>query len=336
MSVQNTDPWAKAGVMFRNDNSASAMNVAVVATAGNGVELQSRTAAGGSTTSTIISGVTAPRWVRLVRSATNSFSGYYSSDGSNWTQIGAGMIIPMGASALAGLAVTAHNNTTNCTAGFNNVSVNNAPSLAAVSNQTIVAGVALVVTNSASDANIPPQTLTFSLLTAPTNAAIGINSGVFTWRPIIAQSPSTQTVAVVVSDNGTPVMSATQNFTVTVIQPVRPALTAALMTNGQFEFWVNGDEGPDYTIQFSTNLISWSLLATVDSPLLPFTWGDTNAIKFNSEILPDFIGAIKWFMGHVAQRLNEKYYSFGMGRVYFRGNLPSRGCGTKQSKRDSG
>jgi len=290
VSVQNTDPWAKAGVMFRNDNSASAMNVAVVATVGNGVELQSRTAAGGGTTGTVISGVTAPCWVRLARSATNSFSGYYSSDGSNWTQIGTGIIIPMGASALAGLAVTAHNNATNCTAGFDNVSVNNAPSLAAVSNQTIVAGVALVVTNSASDSDIPLQTLTFSLLTAPTNAAIGINSGVFTWRPVIAQSPSTQTVAVVVSDNGTPVMSATQDFTVTVIQPVRPALTAALMTNGQFGFWVNGDVGPDYTIQFSTNLVSWSLLATVDSPLLPFMWWETNAIKFNSEFYRVLLG----------------------------------------------
>ncbi|HTR41802.1 MAG TPA: glycoside hydrolase family 66 protein, partial [Pseudomonadales bacterium] len=290
VTLQNTNPWAKAGVMFRNDNSTGAMNAAVVATAGNGVEFQSRIATGGGTTSTVISGGTLPYWVRLVRSATNSFSGYYSADGTNWTQIGAGITIPMGASALTGLAVTAHNNTTNCTASFDNVSVNNAPSLAAVSNQTIVAGVTLVTTNSASDVDIPPQTLTFSLLDAPTNAAINTNSGVFTWRPTIVQSPSTQTVAVIVSDNGTPVMSATQNFIVTVIQPVRPALTETLMTNGQFEFLVNGDEGPDYTIQFSTNLVSWSLLATVGSPLLPFMWGDTNAIKFNSQFYRILLG----------------------------------------------
>ena len=100
--------------------------------------------------------------------------------------------------------------------------------------------------------------------------------------------------------------------------------------------WVNGDGGPDYTIQFSTNLVSWSLLATVDSPLLPFTWGDTNAIKFNSEFYPGFIGTIKWFMATVAQRLNEKYYSFGLVGYILRSNLPSRGCSTKQSKRDSG
>ena len=129
-----------------------------------------------------------------------------------------------------------------------------------------------MVTNSASDADIPPQTLTFSLLNAPTNAAINTNSGVFTWRPTIAQSPSTQTVAVVVTDNGMPPMSATQAFTVTVIQPVRPTLTAALMAIGQFGFWVTGDVGPDYTILASTNLESWSLLAS-GFTVLPFYLG---------------------------------------------------------------
>src|SRR5262249_44127992 len=36
-SVQNTDPWAKAGVMVRNDLSAGAPFAAVVVTPGNGV-----------------------------------------------------------------------------------------------------------------------------------------------------------------------------------------------------------------------------------------------------------------------------------------------------------
>src|SRR5262245_50961185 len=48
-SLQNTDPgsgWSKAGVMFRNDSSAGSANVTVVATAGNGVSFQWRSAAG--------------------------------------------------------------------------------------------------------------------------------------------------------------------------------------------------------------------------------------------------------------------------------------------------
>ena len=157
---------------------------------------------------------------------------------------------------------------------------NQPPVLSAISNQTILAGRTLLVTNSASDADIPPQTLTFSLLNAPTNAAINSSSGVFTWRPTIAQSPSTQTVAVVVADNGVPIMSATQSFTATVIQPVVPALNAVSVTNGQFGFWINGDTGPDYTILASTNLTSWNPVFTGNSLPLPCFWVDTNSLSY--------------------------------------------------------
>jgi len=157
---------------------------------------------------------------------------------------------------------------------------NHPPVLAAISNQTILAGRTLQVTNSASDTDSPPQTLAFSLLIAPTNAAINSNSGVFTWRPTMAQSPSTQTVAVVVSDNGVPIMSATQGFTVTVIQPVVPVLNAVSITNGQFEFWINGDTGPDYTIQASTNLSSWNPVFTGSSLPVPYFWVDTNSVSY--------------------------------------------------------
>jgi hypothetical protein len=157
---------------------------------------------------------------------------------------------------------------------------NQPPVLSAISNQTILAGRTLLVTNSASDADIPPQTLTFSLLNAPTNATINSSSGVFTWRPTIAQSPSTQTVAVVVADNGVPIMSATQSFTATVIQPVVPALNAVSITNGQFGFWINGNTGPDYTIQVSTNLTSWNPVFTGNSLTVPYFWVDTNSLSY--------------------------------------------------------
>ena len=160
------------------------------------------------------------------------------------------------------------------------VLTNQPPVLAAIPNQSILAGRTLLVTNSASDPNTPPLPLTFSLLTAPTNAAINASNGVFSWRPAIAQSPSTQTVAVVVSDNGSPILSATQSFTATVTPPAVPTLSAESITSGQFGFWIYGDSGPDYTILASTNLTSWNAIFTTNSPLLPCFWVDTNSAAY--------------------------------------------------------
>ena len=160
------------------------------------------------------------------------------------------------------------------------VPTNQPPVLAAIPNQSIMAGRTLLVTNLASDPNIPPLPLTFSLLTAPTNAAINSSSGMFTWRPTIAQSPSTQAVSVVVADNGSPILSATQSFTTTVIQPAVPVLNAISITNSQFGFLINGSSGPDYTIQASTNLTSWNPVFTSNSPALPYFWVDTNSVSY--------------------------------------------------------
>lgn len=276
-SVQNTDPWAKAGVMLRKNAAAGSINAAVVVTAGHGVAFQVRSSTDGTSTSTVVANISAPCWVRLVRSAGNSVAGYDSADGTNWTPIGASVSLSMSNRAWAGLAVTAHNNAANCVATFDNVTVNQAPVLASIPNQTILAGRVLTVTNSASDADVPSQTLGFGQLNSPGGATINTNTGLFTWRPAIAQAPATQAVAVVVSDNGVPVMSATQNFTVTVGAPLRPALDAPARTNGLWGFWVRGDAGPDYKIQVSTNLISWSLLVTATPTALPWFWIDTNS-----------------------------------------------------------
>ncbi|HEV7927356.1 MAG TPA: lamin tail domain-containing protein, partial [Verrucomicrobiae bacterium] len=124
-SVENTDPasgWPKAGVMFRNDNTAGAVNAFMAATAAQGVAFQVRNAADGVSTSTQITGVTNPVWVKVVRSS-DQFSGFYSVDGINWTQVGSTATIEMAGPALAGLAVCAHNNSALNASTFTNVSL---------------------------------------------------------------------------------------------------------------------------------------------------------------------------------------------------------------------
>ncbi len=277
---QNTDPWAKAGPMFRASSSPDAVFAGVVVTPGNGINFQWRTSPAGQCANAQGAGISVPVWLKLVRSG-SSFTAFYSSNGSSWTQIGSSTnLAAMTGSALAGLAVTAHNNTTACTAAFDNLSLNQAPVLAAVSNRTLLAGATLLIINSASDADVPAQALTYSLLSAPAGASIDPSSGIFTWRPTIAQSPSVQSIGIKVADNGTPVLSATQSFSVTVQQPAYPVMTATLAGASCLNLNIAGDAGPDYTIQVSTNLVVWDTAAASNSPAMPWSWADTNLALF--------------------------------------------------------
>jgi PKD repeat protein len=120
-AVQNTDQWAKAGVMFRESLDTGARHVFMMLTPGNGIALQWRTNT--SDVSYYLPGVAASAayWVRLERS-NNSFKGYSSPDGTNWTLTGT-VTNPMNTNAIFGLAVTAHNAALYNQSTFDNVSL---------------------------------------------------------------------------------------------------------------------------------------------------------------------------------------------------------------------
>ncbi len=113
-SVGNTDPWAKAGVMIRETLDAGSTFAAVYATPGNGCRYQGRLAtdaAAVSDTSVVTAeqtGLTAPYWVKIERIG-NTFNGYYSTDGENWTSMSWNpQTIAMASNVYIGLAVTSH------------------------------------------------------------------------------------------------------------------------------------------------------------------------------------------------------------------------------------
>jgi uncharacterized repeat protein (TIGR03806 family) len=125
VSVQYTDPWAKAGVMFREDNSAGAKYVFMALTAQNGSVYQWRPAANlGSHNTDGESGII-PKWVRLTR-AGDFFTGEISVDGVNWERVDR-IAVPMNKKISVGLAVCAHNNSALNSTLFDNVSVSPAP-----------------------------------------------------------------------------------------------------------------------------------------------------------------------------------------------------------------
>jgi hypothetical protein len=104
--------------------------------------------------------------------------------------------------------------------------VNQAPVLASIANQTINEFTTLSLQLSASDADLPANTLTFGLSSGPAGVTVS-PSGALSWVPGEAQGPSTNAVVVYMSDNGNPSLSATQSFIV-VVQEVNTARSLAV------------------------------------------------------------------------------------------------------------
>jgi hypothetical protein len=128
LSVDNTDPWAKAGVMIRETLEPGSKFAAVYITPGNGCRFQARTDTDVDATSdtsvvtTAQTAITAPYWVKLERDLAGNFRASYSANGSAWTSMSWNpQNISMNSNVYIGLAVTAHNAGATCQAKFSNV-----------------------------------------------------------------------------------------------------------------------------------------------------------------------------------------------------------------------
>src|SRR5581483_7093836 len=120
-SLENTNAWAKAGVMFRESVSASSKQVSIFVTPGKGIAMQYRLATGGQSYNAVLTSGTIPKWVRLIRHG-DQFVGGVSDDGLHWTDL-ATMTVSMNAAVETGLAVTSHAAGTLATAVFDSPSV---------------------------------------------------------------------------------------------------------------------------------------------------------------------------------------------------------------------
>jgi len=273
--ITPSSPSAMAGVMIRESLDTGARNVLMALTPSNGLAFQQRGMALGATAATILGpSVAPPYWVRITKNGTN-FTGFVSTSGTSWTQVGAAAIAGFNGTALWGLAVTANNNNTNNVATFDTVTATQSPVIAAAANQRLTAGQTLVVSNTIVNPDTPPLTLTWAIMAAPDGVNLNSSSGVLNWRPTMAQAPSTNAISFKVTDSGTPAWSATQSFVATVLSPVNPVVSLPQVSNGMFSILVSGNSGPDYILEAATNLnspVTWQPLNTNLSALAPFSF----------------------------------------------------------------
>lgn len=122
VSMTATDPWAKAGAMFRASGAANAANGALLLTPGNGVTRQLRATAGATSQGSATAGFAAPYWLRFERRG-SFVHAFRSPDGVTWTAHAPAISVDLPDTAMAGLALTSHLNGTLCDAVFDNVTI---------------------------------------------------------------------------------------------------------------------------------------------------------------------------------------------------------------------
>ena len=126
-SQQNTAPWAKAGIIMRNDVTGSNTSpgyVLLAETPGNGYILdwdangdgQLDSQDGGNQTSVW------PSWLKLVRSGT-TYTGYYSTDDVHWNLVGTASVPSAAATQDVGVAMTSHSADVTGEVDFNDFTV---------------------------------------------------------------------------------------------------------------------------------------------------------------------------------------------------------------------
>jgi hypothetical protein len=130
--------------------------------------------------------------------------------------------------------------------------VNDAPILAPIPTTVLHRGSTILITNQATDIDRPPDILTFSLLNPPTGATIDSNNGVLTFTADPARPLGSNQVTVVVRDNGTPSLSATNRYMIVVVEPL--VVQASLTAPNTLRLTWPSIAGRSYRVQFKSEL----------------------------------------------------------------------------------
>ncbi len=124
VTVQNTGTGARAGISIAENSNVGSKRVSLLINPSTGkLEYQKRSSTNGSITTITVNGQgTVPKWLRISKSSGGNYYGYYSTNGTSWTQIGKHKVT-FPATVTAGLIVTSGSSSILHTATFDNLAV---------------------------------------------------------------------------------------------------------------------------------------------------------------------------------------------------------------------
>ena len=125
-----------------------------------------------------------------------------------------------------------------CRVGIRLTGTNAAPQLVPMPTEFVVAeGNPLTVTNQVTDPDLPFDAFTFALGPgAPSGINLNPTNGVLAWTPIESDGPSVSTFQVIVGDDGSPRLFATNTLTITVLESNLPLHTRRGRSRDEYGF----------------------------------------------------------------------------------------------------
>lgn len=168
--------------------------------------------------------------------------------------------------------------------------VNRSPVLHSLSTQTVAEGSLLSVTITASDPDLPPNSLQFGLAgSVPEGLAIDPVTGRLTWTPQESDGPGTHAVTVTANDQGNPPLQDSLTFDIQVAEANNPPVfdlilpqTAEELSEFRYTVVANDPDSPPESVRYSLDLAPEG--ATIDRDTGLLTWipaenqGPDNAI----------------------------------------------------------
>jgi hypothetical protein len=122
-SVQETNAWAKVGVMIRESLEPGSVHTTMAVTPAQGVSFQRRTVTDDVSSHTTTADIVAPYWVKIERDLAGNFTAYSSTNGTDWEAQGLSENIQMSTNVYVGLALTSHDVALACQAVLTNVTI---------------------------------------------------------------------------------------------------------------------------------------------------------------------------------------------------------------------
>jgi hypothetical protein len=155
---------------------------------------------------------------------------------------------------------------------------NSAPVLTAITNRTVAPGDYVSFTNSATDSDLPTNTLAYSLgAGAPAGATIESSNGLFAWSVPTSQPSGTNYITIVVTDDGVPPQSHSRMFDVIVTAPLR--ITTIVKAGSSVVITAEAIPGRSYTLTMKDDLggvSTWNAVGTTQTA--------SNTVSFSAPV----------------------------------------------------